>query len=279
MPIIDAQVHAYDRNHPGRPWHAALPGPDEASGATMVAAMDAVGVDGAILVSPWTMYRYDPGYAVEVHAAHPGRFGLVAPVDPSREDVAENIARWAGTPGAVGIRLMDWGEAAGSLAAPGADAACRAAAAHGLPICVLCWGQLPALDALAGRHPATQFILDHLGIRQPFAPPAPAEPFAELAAVLALARHPNLAIKVTGACTLSHEAFPFRDLRAPLERIFETYGFERCLWGTDWTRATALVSYADAVDAFRADDWLGEAEREALLGGSLARVYDWTPAR
>jgi len=51
MPIIDAQVHAYERNHPGRPWHAVLHGPVEVTGADMVNAMDAVGVDGAILVS------------------------------------------------------------------------------------------------------------------------------------------------------------------------------------------------------------------------------------
>jgi predicted TIM-barrel fold metal-dependent hydrolase len=59
MPIIDAQVHAYERNHPGRPWHAVLHGPPEVTGADMVKAMDAVGVDGAILVSAFTMYRFD----------------------------------------------------------------------------------------------------------------------------------------------------------------------------------------------------------------------------
>ncbi|MCA3360464.1 MAG: hypothetical protein INF74_00820, partial [Roseomonas sp.] len=47
MPIIDAQVHAYERDHPGRPWHAVLHGPPEVTGADMVKAMDAVGVDGA----------------------------------------------------------------------------------------------------------------------------------------------------------------------------------------------------------------------------------------
>jgi L-fuconolactonase len=48
-----------------------------------VAAMDAVGVDGAILVSPFSMYRYDASYALEVFAAHPSRFRLVKPVDPT----------------------------------------------------------------------------------------------------------------------------------------------------------------------------------------------------
>ena len=51
MVIIDAQVHAYERDHPGRPWAGVLTGPAEVTGDDMVAAMDAVGVDGAVLVS------------------------------------------------------------------------------------------------------------------------------------------------------------------------------------------------------------------------------------
>ena len=50
MPTIDVQVHAYERNHPGRPWVGTLVGPAELTGDQMVAAMGAVGVDGAILV-------------------------------------------------------------------------------------------------------------------------------------------------------------------------------------------------------------------------------------
>jgi L-fuconolactonase len=49
MPTLDSQVHAYERNHPGRPWIGTLYGPPEVTGDQMVAAMDAVGVDGAIL--------------------------------------------------------------------------------------------------------------------------------------------------------------------------------------------------------------------------------------
>src|SRR5260370_31626222 len=59
MPTLDSQVHAYERNHLGRPWTGTLYGPPEATGNQMVTAMDAVGVDGAILVSPFSMYRYD----------------------------------------------------------------------------------------------------------------------------------------------------------------------------------------------------------------------------
>ena len=74
MPTLDSQVHAYERNRLGRPWIGTLYGPPEATGDQMVTAMDAVGVGGAILVSPFSMYRYDASYALEVFAAHPTRF-------------------------------------------------------------------------------------------------------------------------------------------------------------------------------------------------------------
>ncbi len=54
-------------------------GPDEVTGDDMVAAMDAVAVDGALLVSPFRMYRYDASYALEVYSKYPGRFALIKP--------------------------------------------------------------------------------------------------------------------------------------------------------------------------------------------------------
>src|SRR5438552_19192060 len=104
MVIIDSQVHAYERDYPGRPWAGVLTGPAEVTGDDMVAAMDAVGVDGAVLVSPFTMYGYDASYALELHRQHPGRFGLVKPVDPSDPAVAETIADCAAPTGTVGTR-------------------------------------------------------------------------------------------------------------------------------------------------------------------------------
>src|SRR5215467_6260695 len=98
MLTIDAQVHAYERNHPGRPWVDVLRGPPEVTGDQMVAAMDAVGVDAAILVSPFSLYRYDASYARDVQARYSDRFALVKPVNPSDPAVAETIAEWAALP-------------------------------------------------------------------------------------------------------------------------------------------------------------------------------------
>src|SRR5678815_4358326 len=106
MTVIDSQVHAYEANTPQRPWFRVPNWPAHVTGDEMVAAMDKVGVDGAIFVSPFSMYQYDASYAVEVQRAHPGRFGIVKPLDPDNTAVSDVIAEWKKTPGAVGIRIM-----------------------------------------------------------------------------------------------------------------------------------------------------------------------------
>ena len=274
---IDCQVHCYERNRPQRPWHGFLEGPEEVTGDDMVAAMDTVGVDGAILISPFALYQYDASYALEVHAKHPSKFGLVRPFDPTSETIAEDVAQWTVTPGVVGARIMltayDY-----EADHPGLKAIFASCARAGVPVNVMASGKLPLLTELARRNPDTQVIIDHVGLVQPFVPPAPPEPFADLPNVLAAAELDNVAIKISGACTLSHEPFPYPDIWEPLSRVFDAYGLERCLWGTDWTRAVRLLTYEQGVEPFRVTDRLSDSERATLMGGTLANIYKWSPS-
>jgi predicted TIM-barrel fold metal-dependent hydrolase len=116
---------------------------------------------------------------------------------------------------------------------PGINRALAAAAQHHLPVNLMCTGRLGQAAALAARNRNTMLVIDHLGLQQPSEPPAPAQPFAALPELLTLAAHDNIVVKITGACTLSHEPFPYSDLWDPLGRIFDAFGFERCMWGTD----------------------------------------------
>jgi predicted TIM-barrel fold metal-dependent hydrolase len=279
MPTIDSQVHAYERNHPGRPWHAVLAGPPEVTGDDMVAALDANKVDGAILVSPFALYRYDASYALEVYAKHPTRFGLVKPVNPNDPAVAEVIGEWAATPGTVGVRIMLNAEVSSDPADPGVNRVLSSAARHSLPVNLLAWGRLDQARELAARNPDTQVVIDHIGLQQPFSPPPPAEPWADVPKVLALAEQPNIAIKISGAGTLSHQPFPYPDIWEPLGRIFDAFGLDRCMWGTDWTRAVSLLTFEQGVEAFRVTDRLSDSDRATLMGGSLTRIYNWAPGK
>jgi predicted TIM-barrel fold metal-dependent hydrolase len=241
----------------------------------MIAAMDAVGVDAAILVSVFTMYQFDPSYALEVFAKYPKRFRVIRPVDPSDPAVVDTIDAWAAMEGTVAIRIMLNRGVSEDPADPGINRVLAAAARHSLPVNLLCWGRLAQAKELAARNPNTRLVIDHLGLQQPFEPPTPANPFGELPTVLALAKHDNVVIKISGACTLSHEKFPYKDIWDPLARIFDAYGFERCMWGTDWTRAVELLTYKQGVEAFTLTDRLNDTERAQLMGGSLQKIYKW----
>jgi L-fuconolactonase len=279
MPTIDSQVHAYERDHPGRPWAAVQPGPKEVTGDDMVAAMDAVGVDGALLVSPFVTYRYDASYAIEVRKAHPTRFALVKPVDPNDPAVAETIADWAAIDGTVGIRIMMRGDVSPDPADPGINRVLDAGARHGLPVNLWAIGRLEQASQLAARHPNTQLVIDHLGLSQPRDPPAPPRPWAELPTLLALAAHANVAVKVSGLCTLSHEPFPYNDIWDPIWRVLDAFGLDRCMWGTDWTRTFNVLTYRQGVEAFRVTDRLSDSDRVPLMGATLKRIYQWGPMK
>ena len=97
--------------------------------------------------------------------------------------------------------------------------------------------------------------------------------------MLDLAKRKNAVIKVSGACTLSREPYPFPDIWDPLARVFDAWGFDRCLWGTDWTRAYAVVNYEQAVEPFLKTDRLGDSERAMLMGGACAKAYRWSPQK
>jgi L-fuconolactonase len=287
--IIDAQVHAYERNHPGRPWVNRLHGPDEVTGGQMIAAMDEAGVDAAVIVSSWVIYRDDASYAVEVRNAHPGRFALVKPLDPADPAVEETIADWARTPGAVAVRVLSIPAhmipamahifpVASDDPIKGIGPIFAAATRHSIPVNYTCIGCLDQAATIAKAYPDCQIVIDHMGLKQPYEPPVPDDALDDLPKVLELAKYDNIALKISGLCTLSREAYPFDDIWEPLARAIDAFGIERCMWGTDWTRALSMVGYKASVDAFRLTERLSASDRAAFLGGTLQKIYGWKPA-
>ena len=250
MPTIDVQVHAYERNHPGRPWAAVLHGPPEVTGDQMVAAMDAVGVDGAILVSPFTMYRYDASYALEVHTKHPGRFGADQAGRPVRPAVAETIADWAKTPGTVGIRIMmnrDVPRTPPTRRQPGAGRG-RATRPAGQ---ILSWGRLEQAGPLAARNPDTRSWSIISGLQQPFEPPR-RRAVGRSAEAAGARRAPQRRDQDHRGLHALAEAVSLQGHLGPAGRIFDAFGLDRCMWGTDWTRAVGRADVQGRGRAFRA---------------------------
>lgn len=273
MTVIDAQLHVFERNHAARPWTGAGSPVAEATGDSTVALMNAAGVDAAIIVSPWLNYLADPSYALEVAARHPGRFAVVAPVDPGQADQATFVKRWAQTPHAVGLRLMFWSPSDRErLADGGYDALLAAMNDATMPLCIALGPGTGEARTIAERFPGIPVVVDHLGLPSATTPPAPASPFERLPEVLALAGLPNVWLKITGAPALSHAGYPYLDLHAPLARMIDAFGANRLMWGTDRTRTSAFLGYPEGVS------WvsrlkLSPGERELIMGATATGIF------
>jgi len=274
MLTIDSQVHSYEKDSPSNRWVGYLPGPEEATGDQMVVAMDEVGVDAALLVSAYSVYGYDPAYALKVYAQHPSRFRLIKPFNPKSDSSYEEVIEWSKKDGVIGARIMLDNDPLTSDDI-GLNGILKAGAEANIPINLHCSNALPLFKELAIKHPNTQLVIDHVGITQPKKLPKPENPFANLDAVLDLAQFENVAIKISGSCTLSKEDFPYLDIWPYLHKIFDAFGLERCLWGTDWTRTSPLLTYREGVDSFKLTNQLTDSEKALLMGKNLMKIYNW----
>ena len=204
--------------------------------------------------------------------------GVVGWVDLAAPDVAGQLAALRAAPGGgtlVGIRHQvhdepdpDW-----LLRDRVLDGLATVAAAGLVYDLLVRERELPAARVVAERLPELTLVVDHLA--KPRIREGAMEPWAgDLAA---LARHPNVACKVSGLVTEADwTAWTPAQLVPYVAHAAEVFGPERLLFGSDWPVCLLAAGYAEVVAAAtealgRAG--LGPAEREAVLGANARRLY------
>ncbi|HUG00005.1 MAG TPA: amidohydrolase family protein [Ilumatobacter sp.] len=295
MTIIDAQLH---EPAVSLPWASA----DEATRNDVmlelqIGFMRAAGVDRAVL------FPVDLAWGRRAVQLRPDLFAIVpmitaggalGGIDASAPNVEEVIAALAGEPGVVGVRVMRRLPArlgAGDRAPIAAfDRAITASAAHGLPMFISSAGDLAPAIEIAESHPGLTLVIDHLGLAQPPEYERESPPFRSLADLLELARHPNIALKLSGVPSLSEQEYPFTDVWPHVRRVIDTFGPDRLMWGSDISRIMGQVgfthqltsepfagqhTYAEALHYVLHTDQLSAAEKEWILGGTVRKLLRW----
>ncbi len=275
--IVDAHCHLWRR------WpYSSTPPADGATPDALLEVMAANGVGRAFVVAAaiggadarTENARNNDDVAETVHE-HPATFRMFADVDsrwsPSYHRpgagarLADEIARtgargfthylgdaddgWFDT--ADGTEFLSTAESLGLLASVHAPPAWHA-----------------AIGGLAQQHPGLPLLLHHQGL---------ATTDDEVEALIALAAHPNVAVKVSGFRYVSTTTPPYPDVRARLERVARAFGAERLAWGSDWPVSTQHHTYTDTI-AFAAEAlaFLDESERERVFGGTILSLYPWS---
>ena len=284
LEIIDAQIH---EPWPGRPLDEDMKQQTSLWQVELAReAMDAVGVDIALAVTSESFINL-------AHERFPGRFPGVHTFFHTHPDLASEVRRIKAHPAMVAGRALvgDFVNARmrPEFAAGVFDPIYATAEEVGLPIFNSTHGGCANMAAIAERHPDLTLIVDHIGVAQhPVSPPETMSwaPFEDL---LALARHPNIHVKLCGAPLLSQESYPYEDVWLNLERMFAAFGHDRVMWGSDYTRLRSAdlprgdrprrrgVTYAENLNYLLHSDHLPHEQKAMVLGGNARRLFDLPP--
>ena len=274
--IVDAQVHLWKANTPDRPWPPnTVPQLPEPFGYDkLLPMMDEAGVERVVIVPPsWEGDRID--YAPEAHAKHPTRFGIMGRIplaDP--HSAAALLPKWKEQPGMLGIRVSFNAQQTVWLRDGTADWFWPAAEKAGIPVMFLAPGNLPTFAAIAERHPQLALIIDHMGLSIDIAKADKREEAVAQAA--ALAKYPNVSVKLSSAPTYSSEPYPCRDMTPFIRRLYDVYGPQRCYWGTDMTNSFAKATYRQRITHFTEElAFLSEEDKDWIMGRGIMGRLGW----
>ncbi len=198
--------------------------------------------------------------------------GVVGWTNLAAPDAPARVARLAEMPRLVGLRpmLQDLPDPNWILGAEVGDGL-SAMAAHGLVFEALVReSQLPAIVQLAQRFPALSIVLDHAG--KPVITGPPSQDWHN--AMRALADLSNMSVKLSGLLTEAPAGAGPGILMPYIDRLLETFGPDRILWGSDWPVLNLASDYRSwAAITEKLIGRLSPEARRAIWGRTAARIY------
>ena len=233
--------------------------------------LGAAGRDGCIAVQA-RQTAEESRWLLELAEHHAIIKGVVGWVDLRAAKVGEELAELARHPRFVGVRHVVQDEPDDFMLGAEFLRGIGELRAHKLTYDILIVPrQLPAAIALVKRFPEQPFVLDH--IAKPGIKAGTLSPWREQIRELAKAR--NVLCKVSGMVTEADlKAWKPADFRPYLDVVFEAFGEDRLMYGSDWPVCLLAAEYARVFALVR--DYIAPLSAEAqakVLGGNAVRFY------
>ena len=271
--IIDTHLHVWSDDAERYPFAEGRTQVGGGSVELLNQTMDEVGVDKAVIVQP-IYYLFDNRYVADCLRRFPGRFAAIGLVDPKASDAPDRLEKLVREDGFGGLRIhssrldhpSEW-------AAPDQDPLWRRSKELGT--CFIVHGpaaNLPHLEPIIGRFPEVPVVLDHIG----GAPTNEESPFPLLSHVLDLARFPKVYVKLTPQAHKSELPFPHADTFPAFRRIYDAFGPQRLMWGTNFPGVMKGVGYGPALEMFRDHvDFLTDDDKAWLFHRTALQVWSF----
>ena len=278
FPIIDSHVHLYDVDRLRYSWLKNVP---KINRTYLLPDFDAargpVEVDKIVFAEVWVdpgLHLDEAAFVQELADKDSRLQGMVAhaPVEKGAE-VEADLEKLARFPTFRGIRrLIEIEHNPGICLEPGFIEGVKTVGRHNLPfdICVKHWAMVFALE-LVRRCPEVQFVLDHIG--KPGIRHGLWEPWKSQ--IRELAGLPNVVVKISGVITeADHEHWTKDQVKPYVAHVIECFGFDRVMYGSDWTVAELTHRYPDWVAIVdEVIQGCSEAEARKLYRDTASRIY------
>jgi predicted TIM-barrel fold metal-dependent hydrolase len=284
-PFIDTHVHFWDLTHPRLTygWLA----PDQAH--PILGNIDPIKSVRYDAESLWAEARFSGlTHAVHVQAAvgtpdpveetawltrlaadAPFPFAIVAGADLAADDAGRQLERHCQSPLMRGIRDFGRGD---YLTDPAFERGFALLEKFSLLCDLDCaWEDMPKARDLARRYPGTQVVLEHIGYPRDTVDPAYFRSWRQ--GITAIAEAPNVWCKISGL-GMNRAGWTVEGLRPWVLHCIETFGPDRCLFGSNWPVDRLYSSYDAAVAAFtEIISSFTKEEQHAMLVGNAETVY------
>lgn len=271
--VIDSHVHVW-KNDPRYPWPSELRTPPavDALPDTLLELMQRNGVGRTVVVHV-IYYRWDCRYTADSVAAHRDKLSGVCRVDPQGPQATSDLQRWVNA-GFHGVRLSPAAGPEGDWINDRAlmDPIWNQASELAIPMCVLCpIVRIPDVERVIERYDGRLDVcIDHMA-------DCPIDQPNELKKLLALARFPRVFVKLSHLWSLSREEYPYRDTYDQVKRLYDAFGPQRLMWGTDWPAIDAFCGYGRALELYRDEiKFFNDDDRRWILGKTALRLWPAT---
>jgi predicted TIM-barrel fold metal-dependent hydrolase len=227
------------------------------------------GVDRIVLVQI-NFYGFDNTLMLEAIRGRPAIFRGVAVIDATGEAPDLEMNKLAKL-GVKAFRLHPEEVTTQKLDGAGYVKMFRSAADQRLAICLLMNPEsLAALDRQCQKFPETPIVIDHLArigagnvIRE-----------TDIKALCALAKYPEVRVKVSAFYALGKAKPPHLDLAPLVQRVYEAFGPERLMWGSDCPFHLRAESYDDGIAPIRDHfTFLSDSDRDWILRRTAEELF------
>ena len=269
--IVDPHTHIWI-NDPRFPWpeENQAPPAEDRTAEMLLQHMAGHGVDKTVLVQV-IHYRWDNSYVADAIKRYPDKLMAVGRINPEDPAAPDHLSRWTEEHGIHGVRLSPSVESDGDwFGGPLMPPIFARAEQLGVPLLLLTRPtRLTQLIPLLESHDNLDVVIDHMGDVHP-------DDAVGRETLMGLARFPRVYVKISHTWSISKEGYPWSDTHGLVEEVYQSFGAERIMWGTDWPVCLSNAEYGQTLSSVRDEmRFISAADMEWVLSKTALKLWSF----